>query len=90
MARPLINYRGPKMQGLMDRIAAGVTRFLDVRRPPLLLAGSGTGAMEAALANTLSPGDRVLGLGGGVFADRFLAVARAFGLEGGESVHAVG
>ncbi len=83
MARPLFNYRGPRMKGLMDRIRDRTCRFFGVSRPPLLLAGSGTGAIEAALVNTLSPGDRVLGLSGGVFADRFLAIARAHGLDAG-------
>ena len=85
MARPLMSYRGPEMRALLERIAAGFAEFLgtgsDSGRPPVLLTASGTGAMEATLANTLSPGDRVLGLGGGQFAERFLAVAEAFGLD---------
>ena len=81
MARPAMNYRGPEMRALLERISESLRQYLGTGRAPLLLTASGTGAMEASLANHLSPGDRVLGLGGGQFAERFLGVARAFGLR---------
>ena len=81
MAQPLISYRGPEARSLLGRIARGLSEYLDTGRQPVLLTASGTGAMEATLANLLSPGEAVLGAGGGQFAERFLAVARAFGLE---------
>ena len=81
MAQPLISYRGPEARALLGRIAAGYREYLGVRRPPVLLTASGTGAMEATLANLLSPRDPVLGMGGGQFAERFLGVAAAFGLD---------
>ncbi len=77
----MMSYRGPEMRRLLDEVADGLSRYLGASRPPLLLTGSGTGAMEAALVNTLSPGDRVVGLGGGQFAERFLGMARRFGLD---------
>ena len=81
MAQPLISYRGPEARALLGRIAAGFCEYLGTGRPPVLLTASGTGAMEATVANLLSPGDPVLGSGGGQFAERFLGVAEAFGLE---------
>lgn len=81
MARPAMDYRGPGMRALLERISESLRQYLGTGRAPLLLTASGTGAMEASLANHLSPGDRVLGLGGGQFAERFLGVARAFGLR---------
>ncbi len=81
MAQPLISYRGPEARALLGRIADGFCDYLGTERQPVLLTASGTGAMEATLANLLSPGDPVLGLGGGQFAERFLGVAEAFGLE---------
>ena len=81
MAAPLISYRGPEARALLGRVADGFCEYLVTARPPLLLTASGTGAMEATLANLLSPGDAVLGTGGGQFAERFLGVAEAFGLE---------
>ena len=81
MAQPLISYRGPEARALLGRIAQGFCDFLGTELQPVLLTASGTGAMEATLANLLSPGDPVLGIGGGQFAERFLGVAEAFGLE---------
>ena len=81
MAQPLISYRGPEARELLGRIAAGFCEYLGTDRQPVLLTASGTGAMEATVANLLSPGDPVLGIGGGQFAERFLGVAEAFGLE---------
>ncbi len=81
LRRPMISYRGPEMRRLLDGVVAGLSEYLGASRPPLLLTGSGTGAMEASLVNTLSPGDRVVGLGGGQFGERFLGIARAFGLD---------
>ena len=80
MAQPLISYRGPEARALLGRIAEGFCDYLGTERQPVLLTASGTGAMEATLANLLSPGDPVLGIGGGQFAERFLGVAAAFGL----------
>ncbi len=81
MAQPLISYRGPEARALLGRIATGFCEYLGTDRQPVLLTASGTGAMEATVANLLSPGDPVLGIGGGQFAERFLGVAEAFGLE---------
>ena len=81
MARPLISYRGPEARALLGRIAEGYCEYLGAARPPILLTASGTGAMEAVVANLLSPDDAVLGLGGGQFAERFLGVGKAFGLD---------
>lgn len=81
MGRPMTSYRGPEMRELLPRLLRDLAGFLGAPSPPMLLTASGTGAMEATLVNTLSPGDRVLGLGGGVFAERYLGVAAACGLD---------
>ena len=81
MAQPLISYRGPEARALLGRVAEGFCEYLGTGRQPILLTASGTGAMEATVANLLSPGDPVLGIGGGQFAERFLGVAEAFGVE---------
>lgn len=81
MAQPLISYRGPEARALLGRIAEGFCEYLGTKRHPILLTASGTGAMEATVANLLSPGDPVVGTGGGQFAERFLGVAAAFGLD---------
>ncbi len=65
------------LRGTLDRLRA----FLQTRQEVLLLSSSGTGAMEAALANLLSPGERVLVLSAGKFGERWEKMAAAFGLE---------
>ncbi len=65
------------LRGVLDRLQA----FLQTRQEVLLLASSGTGAMEAALANSLSPGERVLVLSAGKFGERWEKMAAAFGLD---------
>ena len=47
----------------------------------LILTASGTGALEATVVNTLSPGDSVLSVNIGVFGDRFAKIARAYGAD---------
>jgi len=80
-ARPMVNHRGPEFAATMARVTEQLKPFFGTAQQPLLLTGSGTGAQEAALVNTLSPGDRVLAATVGVFGDRFAAIAEAFGAD---------
>jgi len=79
VARPMMNYRGPEMAELMKELTGNLKRFLDTSRDVLLVTASGTGGLEATMANTISSGDRVLGVNAGVFGRRFCDVAEAFG-----------
>src|SRR5262249_47677095 len=56
-------------------------RFFRTEHDVLLFTGSGTGGLEAAVVNTLSPGDRVLAVSIGVFGNRFARIAESFGAE---------
>ncbi len=80
-SRQMINHRGPDFGHLLRNITDGAREFFGTRGDVLLLASSGTGAMEASVVNFFSPGDRVLSIVGGVFADRTRALAAAFGLQ---------
>jgi alanine-glyoxylate transaminase/serine-glyoxylate transaminase/serine-pyruvate transaminase len=61
MAQPIIDHRGPKFAALVGECLAGLARVFRAERGHIVLyPGSGTGAWEAAIVNTLSPGDRVL------------------------------
>jgi aspartate aminotransferase-like enzyme len=62
-----------------EEIASGLATLIGTSGEILLLTGSGSGAMEAAIVNTLSPGDRVLAVTIGSFGDRFAKIAEAFG-----------
>lgn len=77
----MINHRGPEFATLLGDITTRLQRCFRTRNDLLLLTGSGTGGMEAAIVNTLSPGDSVLAVSIGAFGDRFAKIAGAFGLE---------
>ncbi len=78
-SKPMINYRGPQMALFMEGLLAKLKTFLSTERNPLLLTTSGTGGLEAAITNTLSPRDRVVGIDAGVFGKRFCSVAKSYG-----------
>jgi alanine-glyoxylate transaminase/serine-glyoxylate transaminase/serine-pyruvate transaminase len=81
MAAPAIDHRGPEFAGLARGVLAGLARLCGTARPVALYPSSGTGAWEAALVNTLSPGDRVLAFDTGHFARLWARLAGRFGLD---------
>ena len=81
MAAPTIDHRGPAFQELTREVLAGMGTVVQTRHPVVLFPASGTGAWEAALANTLSPGDRVLMVETGHFATLWKGIAIRLGLD---------
>ena len=79
--RPTIDHRGPEFQQLGRDVLAGMKRIFRTKHPVVIYPASGTGAWEAALVNTLSPGDRVLMAETGHFASLWYKMARKLGLE---------
>jgi aspartate aminotransferase-like enzyme len=78
---PMIDHRGTEFAALQREITDGIAALIGSQGDVLLLTGSGSGAMEAAVVNTLSPGDRVLVVTIGAFGDRFAKIATAFGAD---------
>jgi alanine-glyoxylate transaminase / serine-glyoxylate transaminase / serine-pyruvate transaminase len=78
--RPTIDHRGPEFEELTERLLAGLSRVFRTRSPVIVYPASGTGAWEAALVNTLSPGDQVLMFETGQFASLWRNMAQALGL----------
>ena len=78
-ARVMINHRGPEFADLIGRTTEGVQRVYGTTNDVLTLSASGTGGMEAAVANHVSPGDRVLVVTIGVFGKRFVDIVGAYG-----------
>ncbi|MGH2417634.1 MAG: pyridoxal-phosphate-dependent aminotransferase family protein [Candidatus Limnocylindria bacterium] len=78
-AQQMIDHRGTEFGEMLRETSAGLAELIATSGEVLLLTGSGSGAMEAAVVNTLSPGDRVLVVTIGSFGDRFAAIATAFG-----------
>ena len=81
LARPMINHRGPEFAELITDVTRRLKPFFQTSNDLLILTASGTGGLEAAVVNTLSPGDRVLAVSIGYFGDRFAEIARLFGAE---------
>ena len=78
-AREMINHRGPEFASLIARTTEGVRRVYGTESDVLTLSASGTGGMEAAVANHVSPGERVLVVTIGVFGNRFADIVSAYG-----------
>jgi alanine-glyoxylate transaminase/serine-glyoxylate transaminase/serine-pyruvate transaminase len=81
MARPTIDHRGPEFRNLTLGLLDDLRWVFGTRHPVLVYPSSATGAWEAALTNTLSPGDAVLAFDQGFFATKWARVARSFGLD---------
>ena len=81
MSKQMINHRGPEFAEILNGVTDKLKQLFQTRNDILLLTGSGTGGLEAAVVNTLSPGDRVLSVSTGVFGERFAAIAQRFGAE---------
>ncbi len=81
MGRQMINHRGEEFKQLLADVTGKLKQVFQTKNDLLILTGSGTGGLEAAVVNTLSPGDRVLAVSIGFFGDRFAEMAKAFGAE---------
>ncbi len=81
MDRPTIDHRGPAFKALAREVLDGIRRIFRTRGPVVIYPASGTGAWEAALANSLAPGDRVLMYETGHFATLWREIARRLDLE---------
>jgi aspartate aminotransferase-like enzyme len=85
LSRPILHHRTPEFEALFARVRGGLADLMETRSEVLVLAASGTGAMEAAVVNLLSPGDEAIVIRCGKFGERWGEVGRAFGL----TIHAL-
>jgi serine---pyruvate transaminase len=81
MAQPILHHRTPEYEALFIEVRTGLTRLVQTSQDVIPLACSGTGAMEAAVVNTLSAGDTVVVVSAGKFGERWLDLCRAFGIN---------
>lgn len=81
ISRPTIDHRGPEFSKLAKDVLEGSKRMFQTENPVVIFPSSGTGAWEAALVNTLSPGDRVLMFETGHFATLWKNMAEQLGLR---------
>jgi aspartate aminotransferase-like enzyme len=80
-AQQMIDHRGTEFAELLRETSDGLAELIGTSGEVVLLTGSGSGSLEAAIVNTLSPDDRVLSVNIGAFGDRFAKIATAFGAE---------
>src|ERR1700694_280754 len=81
MDAPMINHRGPECKALLPELEAGLKWAFQTENDMLIFPASGTGGLESAVANLVSPGERVLAVTIGAFGDRFADLAEAFGAQ---------
>jgi alanine-glyoxylate transaminase/serine-glyoxylate transaminase/serine-pyruvate transaminase len=81
MDTPMIDHRGPEFARLAKRCLEGIKTIFKTTNPVIVYTATGTGAWEAALVNTLSPGDRVLMVETGQFATLWKKMAEKLGLK---------
>jgi len=81
MGRQMISHRGGEFGQILNKVTANLKQLFQTKGDVFLLTGSGTGGLEAAIVNTLSPGDKVLSVSIGFFGERFTTIAQKFGAE---------
>jgi aspartate aminotransferase-like enzyme len=80
MARPIIHHRTPEFSGALDQARDRLKPLFGTRHEVILLAASGTGAMEASVVNLLQPGEHAVFINGGKFGERWGKMLAAFGM----------
>src|SRR5690606_15413757 len=80
-AQQMMNHRGPEFAQILRRVTDGLNWMFQTSSDVLSVTTSGTGGLEMAIVNTLSPGDKVLAVSIGSFGDRFRNIAKACGAE---------
>ncbi len=81
MAQPMIHHRTPQFSAIFAEAKEDLKYIFQTKQDVLILAASGTGAMEGSITNLFSPGDEVLVVNGGKFGERWGKIAEAYGLK---------
>lgn len=81
LARPMVGHRGQGFAELSAKLHGQLQQVLQTANEVFILTSSGTGGLEAAVANTVNAGDKVLALVAGKFGERFRDLARVYGAE---------
>src|SRR5437868_8769570 len=81
LAREMIAHRGSEFAGILRDCVAGLQWAFQTQHDVVILTASGTGGLESVVANTLSPGQRLLLASMGEFGDRMSKIARTYGVD---------
>lgn len=79
-ARPIIHHRTPQFQAVLKEVTEGLKYIFQTKNDVFIFASSGTGAMEAAVVNLLSPDDTVITVQGGKFGERWTEICKNYGI----------
>src|SRR5512135_2676139 len=81
LSRPIIHHRTPQFQAILKEASESLKAAFQTKNDCFILTSSGTGAMEAAVVNLLSWGDKALVIEGGKFGERWTELCQAYGIE---------
>ncbi len=81
MAEPIMHHREPEFEKIFSEIREGLRYLFQTKNEVLVFSSSGTGAMEGAVSNLLSHGDKALVVRGGKFGERWGEICKAYGIE---------
>jgi aspartate aminotransferase-like enzyme len=81
MAQPIIHHRAPAFMEILEQVRGDLKYLFQTEQEVLMFAATGTGAMEGAVANTLSPGDTALVVEGGKFGERWVELCNVYGIK---------
>ena len=81
MAEPIIHHRNPLFEEVVQDVREGLKHVFGSKNEVLIFAASGTGAMEGAVTNMLSPGDKAICIRSGKFGERWANICKAYGVE---------
>ena len=84
MSKAVVNHRGAKYGEILTETTELMSKVFQTPNKSYLLTGSGTAAMEAAIANTVAPGEKMLNIVGGKFGERFMKIAQTHGIDAQE------
>lgn len=86
MAQPMAHHRTPRFEQALQKCLIGLKQIFGTQSPVLIVNGTGSAAMEAAIVNTLSPGDEIITIVSGKFGERWSQIATAYGIQSHELV----
>jgi len=81
MAQPILHHRAPAFMDIMAKVREDLKYLFQTQQEVLIFVATGTGAMEGAVANTLSPGDTAIVAEGGKFGERWTELCRVYGVN---------
>ena len=79
--KPILHHRTPVFQSIFENVRQGLKSLYQTKQEVIILTTTGTGAMEAAITNLLSPGDTVITINAGKFGERWTQLAQTYGVH---------